>query len=79
MNKIFGLGSDENEKQVKITIFDNNNWQPDLDFYIEIYDPNGAGHPKFFGDDTRCKVTILDEDFPGCLTFEETQLTVNKN
>jgi hypothetical protein len=32
--------------------------------------------PKFFGDDTTTKVTILDEDFPGTLRFEETQITV---
>ena len=30
------------------------------------------------GDDTRCKVTILDEDFPGCLGFECTDITVKK-
>jgi predicted secreted acid phosphatase len=36
-----------------------------------------GGMPKFPGDDTRCKITILDEDFPGTLCFEETQLTVN--
>ena len=33
---------------------------------------------KLEGDDTRCKVTILDEDFPGCLGFEETDITVKK-
>jgi len=35
--------------------------------------------PKFYGDDTRTKVTILDEDFPGTICFEETQLTVHKS
>jgi len=33
---------------------------------------------KLPGDDTRCKVTILDEDFPGCLGFEFTDLTVKR-
>jgi len=33
---------------------------------------------KLEGDDTQCKVTILDEDFPGCLGFEETEMTVKK-
>jgi len=32
--------------------------------------------PKFYGDDTMTKVTILDEDFPGTLRFEETSITV---
>lgn len=31
------------------------------------------------GDDTRCKVTILDEDFPGSLGFELTDIRVTKN
>lgn len=30
------------------------------------------------GDDTRCKVTILDEDFPGKLGFEETAITCSR-
>ena len=31
------------------------------------------------GDDTRCKVTILDEDFPGTIQFENTDIRVNKD
>jgi len=30
------------------------------------------------GDDTRCKVTILDEDFPGTIGFGNTDLRVPK-
>jgi solute carrier family 8 (sodium/calcium exchanger) len=30
------------------------------------------------GDDTVCKVTILDEDFPGTLGFENTEIRVAK-
>jgi hypothetical protein len=33
-------------------IYDNNDWQPDLDFYVELYDPNSAGKTRFSGDDT---------------------------
>lgn len=29
---------------------------------------------KLAGDDTLCKVTILDEDFPGKLSFKKTDL-----
>lgn len=28
------------------------------------------------GDDTRCKVTILDEDFPGTIQFEDTDIRI---
>ena len=30
---------------------------------------------RLFGDDTECKVVILDEDFPGTLSFDETEVT----
>jgi hypothetical protein len=45
-----------------------------LEFDIELYDPTSPDGkmPKYFGDDTTTKVTILDEDFPGTLKFEET-------
>ena len=33
---------------------------------------------KLEGDDTQCKITILDEDFPGSIGFEEKDLTVKK-
>ena len=50
-----------------------------MEFFVELYDPTGTmGMPKFYGDDTKTKITILDEDFPGTLCFEETQLEVNR-
>jgi hypothetical protein len=36
-----------------------------MDFSIELYDPNTGA--RLHGDDTECKITILDEDFPGML------------
>lgn len=51
-----------------------------MEFFVELYDPSGTvGMPKFYGDDTQTKVTILDEDFPGTICFEDTQLTVSKS
>lgn len=69
------------EKVIPIRIIDNNDWQPDLDFYVELYDPTAddGKMQKFKGDDTKTRVTILDEDFPGTLCFEETQMTVHKS
>lgn len=55
----------ETERVVEITIHDNSDWQPDMDFSIELYDPNTGA--RLHGDDTECKITILDEDFPGML------------
>ena len=52
-----------------------------MEFIVELYDPttetsNGV-MPKFHGDDTTTKVTILDEDFPGTLKFADTAITVD--
>lgn len=50
-----------------------------MEFFVELYDvKNTAGMPKLFGDDTKTRITILDEDFPGTLCFEETQMEVNR-
>ena len=45
---------------------------------MELYDPNAPNKPRFNGDDTLSKITILDEDFPGTLGFENTDITVSK-
>ena len=72
----------ETERTFEIKIFDDNMWEPDLDFYVELYDPKSCddqGVPeKMIGDDSTCKITILDEDFQGTLTFESTDVKVYK-
>jgi len=79
----FTMSRKETELKIFIPIVDDEEWEPDLDFFVELYDPNAIdskGHPmKLHGDDTRCKVTILDEDFPGTLGFEMTDIRVAKN
>jgi len=61
-----------------VPIVDDEEWEPDLDFIIELYDPNSVDADRLPGDDTRCTVTILDEDFPGTIGFESPELTVAK-
>jgi len=45
-----------------------------MDFLVEIYDLKT--NKKLRGDDTSCRVTILDEDFPGIIGFMHTDLRV---
>lgn len=47
---IHQINKKEQEKTIQITIMDNADWQPDLDFYIELYDTKSQN--KLFGDDT---------------------------
>ena len=59
------MAKSEELHQVFINIHDDEEWEPDLSFWIELYDIETG--ERLQGDDTRCKVTILDEDFPGKL------------
>lgn len=67
----------EGEKTIEVDIIDNEDCQPDLDFYVEIYDIRTG--ERLEGDDTECKVTILDEDFPGKLGFANTEVQAMKS
>jgi len=62
---------------VHVPIIDNEEWDPDLDFCVELYDLQTE--ERLPGDDTQCRVTILDEDFPGTLGFEITSLSVSRD
>lgn len=53
----------EHEKTFQIGIIDNNQWDPDTVFFVELYEPSStSAPPRLPGDDTATKVTILDED-----------------
>jgi solute carrier family 8 (sodium/calcium exchanger) len=73
------MQSTETEKQIEIPIVDNQEWEPDLDFLVELYEIDAPGKDRLEGDDTRTRVTILDEDFPGTLGFETTDIKVSKD
>lgn len=69
----------DTELKIEIAIVDNNEWEPDMDFFVELYDIDKEDGPRLTGDDTRTTVTILDEDFPGTLGFQNTDMRVQKD
>jgi len=71
------FGGTDTELKVYVEIIDNDEWEPDLDFLVELYDKETG--KRLEGDDTRTRVTILDEDSPGIIGFEITQLSVSKD
>jgi len=77
-DKILRFEEKENELSVPIKIFDNNEWQPDLVFEVELYNCNLNDMPAYEEYDTLTRVTILDEDFPGTLGFAETAVTASR-
>ena len=66
-------------KSVSITINDDDNWEPDEDFWIQLYEPSDpkscpiAQAVPLEGGDTKTVVTIIDDDKPGSIAFEETK------
>jgi hypothetical protein len=70
------MKKNDTEYKINIPIVDDEEWNPDLDFFVELYDVSTG--TRYDGDDTHCKVSILDEDFPGTLGFENTEISVKK-
>lgn len=68
INQVYTMKRGEKELPIQIPIIDNDDWQPDLEFMVELFDPQTK--ERLTGDDTQTKITILDEDFPGKLGFE---------
>ena len=77
MQEIVQFKKKDTEQKIRVNIVDDEEWNPDLEFYVELFDPTQESQPRLPGDDTRCKVTILDEDFPGTLGFEVTDIKCN--
>lgn len=63
---VFKAGEDKIE--VQIGIIDDDDWEPDEDFFVELLDSKTM--EALEGADTKCRVTIIDDDKPGELYFE---------
>jgi len=72
IDNVITLKENEEERIIEVKIHDDDEWNPDNDFYVELYDTRTK--KRLMGDDTECKVTILDEDFPGKLVFKDTEV-----
>lgn len=59
----------EKSKTVDIKIIDDDDWEPDEDFFVQLYDP--STRQDLIGHDTRTRVTIIDDDTPGQLCFKD--------
>ena len=46
------MDQNEVEKVFEIPIVDNEQWEPDLDFLVEIYDCETSKQERMIGDDT---------------------------
>jgi solute carrier family 8 (sodium/calcium exchanger) len=63
------FSANENERIVEIQISDDDEWEPDEDFFVELYDLKSG--KILNGVDASTKVTIIDDDEPGMMGFKD--------
>merc|ERR1719502_85582 len=68
---IIEFGNNEHVKTFDVGIKDDDNWEPDEDFFVQLYEPNT--NEELVGQDTKTRVTIIDDDKPGQICFENTK------
>ena len=52
---------------IEVGINDDDNWEPDEDFFVQLFDPDTK--EELTGQDARTRVTIIDDDKPGQIAF----------
>ena len=57
---------------VEVFINDDENWEPDEDFWVQLYSHDQEVELR--GADTKTRVTIIDDDKPGQIQFEEEKM-----
>ena len=69
VDRVLEFKQGEAQQQVDIIIHDDDNWEPDEDFFVQLFDPiNGT---ELDGQDTKTRVTIIDDDKPGQICFDQ--------
>lgn len=60
----------EDFQVVEVFINDDENWEPDEDFYVKLFETDGSER-ELRGQDTKTRVTIIDDDKPGQIQYDE--------
>lgn len=68
------MGKDELEHFQEVEILDDDQWEPDEHFQIELYDPETK--QRLTGEDTLTTITIIDDDQPGVVSFDHRTVKV---
>ncbi len=75
VDEILEFTESDNSKFIEVKIVDDNEWEPDEDFLIELYDPSTM--EILNGKDAETRVTIIDDDEPGILSFSQRTIKAN--
>jgi len=70
----------ETRKELKVEIIDDNDFEDDEDFYLDLSNPRGENPTTILdlGETKSTKVMIVDDDDPGVLAFETDTLCVTE-
>lgn len=71
VDKIISFAAGQSDSHIDVTINDDDNWEPDEDFFVQLKDADTGDNLK--GVDCRTRVTIIDDDKPGQICFEDTK------
>jgi len=66
----------ETTRKFHIKVIDDNEYEPDKDFFVSLCDYETK--EQLIGADTKCTVTILDEDQPGIIGFRDRNIKVRR-
>ncbi|CAB4054749.1 SLC8A [Lepeophtheirus salmonis] len=79
VNEILTFEPYETQKEIGITIVDDNQWEPDEEFFVKLallYRSDADGVK--LGKSSIMEITILNDDEPGIITFEKRGILVKR-
>jgi len=71
VDTIVTFNQGEKQKFVEVIIKDDDDWEPDEDFHMQLY--HATTDEELVGQDTKTRITIIDDDKPGQIYFQETK------
>lgn len=69
VDKVIKFKQGESEQSIDILIKDDDDWNPDRDFFVKLYDAHSG--ELLEGKDRETRITIIDDDKPGNIAFEK--------
>jgi solute carrier family 8 (sodium/calcium exchanger) len=74
------IPSGQNSMDFNVFLINDNDYEPDKEFQVELYDFfDTKSKERLPGGDTSTKITIIDDEMPGYVGFEETNISVRRN
>ncbi|CAF3656678.1 unnamed protein product [Rotaria socialis] len=71
LSEEFVMESGQQEKKITIHVIDDNQWEPDETFFVKLSLPESEENHAKVGSKTVALVTIINDDEPGYIHFEE--------